>query len=173
MLCSDPLSSLPIYSAELGDYDSRRNSVGYVSEFRLVANQSRDMENRVTELHQQLRGMSPSAAELNYLDKVKWHDMYGVDLHPVLVSGDAAGGVWPSKPVQRMFKHKNLLSQGEDSVEYFLGLTPSGIVVLRNKTTVAYYYWPRIAKVYFKGRYFMLRVCDKNVSKTNERGISF
>lgn len=53
--------------------------------------------------------------------------------------------------------------QGEDSVEYFLGLTPSGIVVLRDKTTVAYYYWPRIAKVYFKGRYFMLRVCDKNV----------
>lgn len=43
------------------------------------------MENRITELHQQLKGMSPSAAELNYLDKVKWHDMYGVDLHPVLV----------------------------------------------------------------------------------------
>lgn len=81
--------------------------------------------------------MTPSNAELNYLDKVKWHDLYGVDLHPVL---------------------------GEDSVEYFLGLTPSGIVVLRNKTTVAHYYWPRIAKVYFKGRYFMLRVCDKNVS---------
>ena len=54
--------------------------------------------------------------------------------------------------------------QGEDSVEYFLGLTPSGIIVLRNKSTVAHYYWPRIAKVYFKGRYFMIRVCDKNVS---------
>lgn len=53
--------------------------------------------------------------------------------------------------------------QGEDNVEYFLGLTPSGIVVLRDKTTVAYYYWPRIAKVFFKGRCFMLRVCDKNV----------
>ena len=53
--------------------------------------------------------------------------------------------------------------QGEDSVEYFLGLTPSGIIVLRNKSTVAHYYWPRIAKVYFKGRFFMLRVCDKNV----------
>lgn len=57
--------------------------------------------------------------------------------------------------------------QGEDSVEYYLGLTPSGIIVLRNKTTVAHYYWPRIAKVYFKGRYFMLRVCDKNVSYLN------
>lgn len=58
----------------------------------------------------------------------------------------------------------NTHKKGEDSVEYFLGLTPSGIVVLRNKTTVAHYFWPRIAKVYFKGRYFMLRVCDKNVS---------
>ncbi|XP_055699610.1 band 4.1-like protein 4 isoform X3 [Phlebotomus papatasi] len=124
-----------VVQSELGDYDPRRHSVGYVSEFRLLSNQTRELENRVAELHQQLKGLSPSAAELNYLDKVKWHDMYGVDLHPVL---------------------------GEDSVEYFLGLTPSGIVVLRNKTTVAHYYWPRIAKVYFKGKYFMLRVCDKN-----------
>ncbi|KAI8117561.1 Band 4.1-like protein 4 [Lucilia cuprina] len=121
--------------AELGDYDQRRHSKGYVSEFRLLPNQSSELETRVAELHQQLKGMSPAAAELNYLDKVKWHDMYGVDLHPVL---------------------------GEDSVEYFLGLTPSGIVVLRNKTTVAHYYWPRIAKVYYKGRYFMLRISDKN-----------
>uniref|UniRef100_T1GIZ5 FERM domain-containing protein n=1 Tax=Megaselia scalaris TaxID=36166 RepID=T1GIZ5_MEGSC len=52
--------------------------------------------------------------------------------------------------------------QGEDSVEYYLGLTPSGIVVLRNKAKVAHYYWPRIAKVYYKGRYFMIRICDKN-----------
>jgi len=60
--------------------------------------------------------------------------------------------------------HFPLFPQGEDSVEYFLGLTPSGIVVLRNKTTVAHYYWPRIAKVYYKGRYFMLRISDKNVN---------
>ncbi|XP_063706775.1 band 4.1-like protein 4 [Culicoides brevitarsis] len=124
-----------VVQSELGDYDARKHVYGYVSEFRLVANQTREVEQRICELHQKLRGMSPSQCELSYLDKVKWHDMYGVDLHPVL---------------------------GEDSVEYFLGLTPSGIVVLRNKTTVAHYFWPRIAKVYFKGRYFMLRVCDKN-----------
>uniref|UniRef100_A0A182U1Z2 Erythrocyte membrane protein band 4.1-like 4A n=1 Tax=Anopheles melas TaxID=34690 RepID=A0A182U1Z2_9DIPT len=124
-----------VVQAELGNYDPRKHPPGYVSEFRLLNNQTKEIESRIHELHIQLEGMAPSQAEFNYLDKVKWHDMYGVDLHPVL---------------------------GEDSVEYFLGLTPGGIVVLRNKTTVAHYYWPRIAKVYYKGRYFMLRVCDKN-----------
>ena len=27
--------------------------------------------------------------------------------------------------------------QGEDSIDYFLGLTPSGIIVLRNRTKVS------------------------------------
>jgi FERM central domain len=72
--------------AELGDYDPRKHAYGYVSEFRLLSNQTRDLEQRICELHQQLKGINPSQAELNYLDKVKWNDMYGVDLHPVLVS---------------------------------------------------------------------------------------
>jgi len=33
------------------------------------------------------------------------------------------------------------LLQGEDTIEYFLGLTPSGIIVLRNKTKVGNYFW--------------------------------
>lgn len=124
-----------ILQSELGDYDPRRHSPGYVSEFRFLPNQSVELEMRMAELHQTLVGQLPSQAEMNYLDKVKWLENYGVDLHPVL---------------------------GEDHVEYFLGLTPSGIIVLRNKNTVGNYYWPRITKIYFKGRYFMLRVTDKN-----------
>ena len=101
-------------------------------------------------------GLVPSQAENRYLEKVKWLDMYGVDLHPVI---------------------------GEDNIEYFLGLTPSGIIVLKNRNKVMYlyifsrplylrsrlysqvgnYFWPRISKIYFKGKYFMLRVRDKNV----------
>ena len=54
--------------------------------------------------------------------------------------------------------------QGEDNIEYFLGLTPSGIIVLRNRNKVGNYFWPRISKIYFKGKYFMIRVRDKNVS---------
>lgn len=102
-------------------------------------------------------GQLPSVAELNYLDKVKWLEMYGVDLHPVVVRSLII--ILLSGLHAMAF-----LLQGEDSVEYFLGLTPSGIIVLRNKNTVGNYYWPRISKIYFKGRYFMVRVTDKNVS---------
>ena len=80
-------------------------------------------------------GIVPAMAEMTYLEKVKWLDMYGVDLHPVV---------------------------GEDNIEYFLCLTPSGIIVLRNRNKVGNYFWPRINKIYFKGKYFMLKVRDKN-----------
>ncbi|XP_034836284.1 band 4.1-like protein 4 [Maniola hyperantus] len=124
-----------VLQSELGDYDPRRHMPGYVSEFRLLAHQTPELESRAADIHRTLTGISPAQAELSYLDKVKWLDMYGVDLHPVL---------------------------GEDSVEYFLGLAPSGLLLLRGKHTVATYYWPRVSKLYYKGRYFMIRVADKN-----------
>ncbi|CAG0916604.1 unnamed protein product [Notodromas monacha] len=78
-------------------------------------------------------GQVPAVAEMKFLEKIKWLDLYGVDLHHVM---------------------------GEGNIEYFLGLTPSGVLVLKNKSKVGYYFWPRISKVYFQRRYFMLRVKD-------------
>ena len=92
---------------------------GYVSEFRFLAAgaQTEDMEQRVEETHarwistpylqylhnictisthniyaRRLTGLTSAMAENRYLEKVKWLDMYGVDLHPVIVSSRVIGG---------------------------------------------------------------------------------
>ncbi|XP_076443895.1 band 4.1-like protein 4 isoform X3 [Babylonia areolata] len=121
--------------SELGDFDPRQHTEGYVSEFCFIPNQTEELEWRIAALHRRMGGLVPMMAEYRYLDKVKWLDMYGVDLHPVL---------------------------GEGDVEYFLGLTPTGIVVYKNKNKVGNYFWPRIIKVIFKGKIFHVRVKDKN-----------
>uniref|UniRef100_A0A0K2UD29 FERM domain-containing protein n=1 Tax=Lepeophtheirus salmonis TaxID=72036 RepID=A0A0K2UD29_LEPSM len=128
------LAALALQS-ELGDFDPSRHSSGYTSEFRFISNQSEQTEADIEAVHQKMAGLRPAEAEMAYLEKVKWLEMYGVDLHPVI---------------------------GEDNIEYFLGLTPSGIIALRNRAKVGNYFWPRITKIYFKGIYFMLRVRDKN-----------
>lgn len=76
----------PRSAAELGDYDASKHLYGYVSEFRFNPSQTKELEYRISEIHKQLKGVGPAQAEFNYLDKVKWLDLYGVDLHPVLVS---------------------------------------------------------------------------------------
>ncbi|RWS28137.1 band 4.1-like protein 2, partial [Leptotrombidium deliense] len=136
-LNSDLTAELFAYAvqSELGDYEPRNHLDRYVSEFRFVPNQTAELEKRVAELHKGFLGQVPATAEMNFLERVKWLDLYGADLHPVL---------------------------GEDNVEYFLGLTPSGVIVLRNKSKVGNYFWPRILKVYRKGKYFMIKVVEKN-----------
>lgn len=42
-------------AAELGDYDPRRHSPGYVSEFRFLSNQTVELENKIAELHKTLQ----------------------------------------------------------------------------------------------------------------------
>ncbi|XP_017909227.1 PREDICTED: band 4.1-like protein 4A isoform X3 [Capra hircus] len=126
--------------AELGDYDPYKHTAGYVSEYRFVPDQKEELEEAIERIHKTLMGQAPSEAELNYLRTAKSLEMYGVDLHPVY---------------------------GENKSEYFLGLTPVGVVVYKNKKQVGKYFWPRITKVHFKETQFELRVLGKDCSETS------
>ncbi|ELW67385.1 Band 4.1-like protein 4A [Tupaia chinensis] len=122
--------------SELGDYDPYKHTTGYVSEYRFVPDQKEELEEAIERIHKTLMGQAPAEAELNYLRTARSLEMYGVDLHPVY---------------------------GENKSEYFLGLTPVGVVVYKNKKQVGKYFWPRITKVHFKETQFELRVLGKDV----------
>ncbi|XP_006266323.2 band 4.1-like protein 4A isoform X2 [Alligator mississippiensis] len=126
--------------SELGDYDPYKHTTGYVSEYRFVPDQKEELEEAIERIHKTLMGQVPSEAELNYLGVAKSLEMYGVDLHPVY---------------------------GENKSEYFLGLTPIGVVVYKNKKQVGKYFWPRITKVHFKEMQFELRVLGKDCNETS------
>uniref|UniRef100_A0A674CHV3 Erythrocyte membrane protein band 4.1-like 4A n=1 Tax=Salmo trutta TaxID=8032 RepID=A0A674CHV3_SALTR len=136
---SAQLAALAIQS-ELGDYDPYKHVSGYVSEYRFVPDQKEELEHAIETIHKTVMGQVPSKAELNYLGIAKTLDMYGVDLHPVF---------------------------GENQSEYFLGLTPIGVVVYKNKTQVGKYFWPRITKVHFKETQFELQVVGKDCTETS------
>ncbi|XP_029427655.1 band 4.1-like protein 4A isoform X5 [Rhinatrema bivittatum] len=126
--------------SELGDYDPYKHIPGYVSEYRFVPDQKEEVEDAIERMHKTLMGQVPAEAEANYLGVAKSLEMYGVDLHPVY---------------------------GENKSEYFLGLTPVGVVVYKNKKQVGKYFWPRITKVHFKETQFELRVLGKDCNETS------
>ncbi|XP_064150738.1 band 4.1-like protein 3 isoform X5 [Loxodonta africana] len=67
--------------SELGDYDPDECGNDYVSEFRFAPNHTKELEDKVIELHKSHRGMTPAEAEMHFLENAKKLSMYGVDLH--------------------------------------------------------------------------------------------
>ncbi|XP_035523318.1 band 4.1-like protein 4 [Morone saxatilis] len=67
----------------------------------------------------------------------------------------------------QMFGVSLFAAYGENQTEYFLGPTPAGVVIYKNKVLVGKYFWQRISKLHFKGKTFELRVVAKKGSETS------
>lgn len=124
------LGSYTIQS-ELGDYDPELHGADYVSDFKLAPNQTKELEEKVMELHKSYRSMTPAQADLEFLENAKKLSMYGVDLH----------------------KAKDL-----EGVDIILGVCSSGLLVYKEKLRINRFPWPKVLKISYKRSSFFIKI---------------
>ncbi|XP_038125396.1 uncharacterized protein LOC119772818 isoform X4 [Cyprinodon tularosa] len=127
------LSLLGSYTAqsELGEYDPELHGTDYVKDLNLAPGQTKELEEKVMELHRTYRSMSPAQADLLFLENAKKLAMYGVDLHQA----------------------KDL-----DGVDITLGVCSSGLMVYKDKLRINRFPWPKVLKISYKRSSFFIKI---------------
>ncbi|XP_077579807.1 band 4.1-like protein 3b isoform X7 [Stigmatopora nigra] len=117
--------------SELGDYDPDELGSDYISELRFAPNQTKELEEKVMELHKSYKGMTPAEAEIHFLENAKKLSMYGVDLHH---------------------------AKDSEGVEIMLGVCASGLLIYRDRLRINRFAWPKILKISYKRNNFYIKI---------------
>uniref|UniRef100_A0A668AED9 Erythrocyte membrane protein band 4.1 like 3 n=1 Tax=Myripristis murdjan TaxID=586833 RepID=A0A668AED9_9TELE len=117
--------------SELGDYEPEELGSDYISELRFAPNQTKELEEKVMELHKTYKGMTPAEAEMHFLENAKKLSMYGVDLHH---------------------------AKDSEGVEIMLGVCASGLLIYRDRLRINRFAWPKVLKISYKRNNFYIKI---------------
>ncbi|XP_075059177.1 band 4.1-like protein 2 isoform X12 [Mixophyes fleayi] len=117
--------------AELGDYDADEHSTDYISDFQFAPNQTKELEEKVVELHKTHRGLTPAQADTHFLENAKKLSMYGVDLHH---------------------------AKDSEGVDIMLGVCANGLLIYKDRLRINRFAWPKILKISYKRSNFFIKV---------------
>ncbi|XP_006144347.1 band 4.1-like protein 2 isoform X7 [Tupaia chinensis] len=117
--------------AELGDYDPEEHGSIDLSDFQFAPTQTRELEEKVAELHKTHRGLSPAQADSQFLENAKRLSMYGVDLHH---------------------------AKDSEGVDIKLGVCANGLLIYKDRLRINRFAWPKILKISYKRSNFYIKV---------------
>ncbi|XP_052331917.1 protein 4.1-like isoform X2 [Oncorhynchus keta] len=115
--------------SELGDYDPEETE--YNRELRFAPNHTKELEDKVMDLHKNHKGMTPAEAEMHFLENVKKLSMYGVDLHH---------------------------AKDSEGLEIMLGVFSSGLLIYRDRLRINRFAWPTVLKISYKRDNFYIKI---------------
>ncbi|XP_022599782.1 protein 4.1 isoform X1 [Seriola dumerili] len=124
--------------SELGEYDPEVHGSGYAKDMKMAQGQTKELEDKMMELHHTYRSMTPAQADLMFLENAKKLSMYGVDLHQA----------------------KDL-----DGVDIMLGVCSSGLMVYKDKLRINRFPWPKVLKVSYKRSSFFIKIRPSEVEQ--------
>ncbi|XP_029799256.1 band 4.1-like protein 2 isoform X9 [Suricata suricatta] len=117
--------------AELGDYDPEEHGSSDLTDFQFAPTQTRELEEKVAELHKTHRGLSPAQADSQFLENAKRLSMYGVDLHH---------------------------AKDSEGVDIKLGVCANGLLIYKDRLRINRFAWPKILKISYKRSNFYIKV---------------
>ncbi|XP_019519022.1 PREDICTED: band 4.1-like protein 2 isoform X4 [Hipposideros armiger] len=117
--------------AELGDYDPEEHASHDLSDFQFAPIQTKELEEKVVELHKTHRGLSPAQADSQFLENAKRLSMYGVDLHH---------------------------AKDSEGVDIKLGVCANGLLIYKDRLRINRFAWPKILKISYKRSNFYIKV---------------
>ncbi|XP_045400306.1 band 4.1-like protein 2 isoform X1 [Lemur catta] len=117
--------------AELGDYDPEVHSDIDLSEYQFAPTQTKELEEKVIELHKTHRGLSPAQADSQFIENAKRLSMYGVDLHH---------------------------AKDSEGVDIKLGVCANGLLIYKDRLRINRFAWPKILKISYKRSNFYIKV---------------